>query len=434
MMDFMICALSNLFRIYLIDRFAAAFLGKEGNGKKKKIVVCVCFYVINTALFWKFHTAWVNIVCNLVGISAIVRLYARSVKTNLFVTFSVYLVNCGCDVAVISLFTNYRDGQAYSQVYAPVSVLLIFACELVCEKIITVHNDNSEAEYFPLALVPVCSVVVIGILIYSNACSDVGLIIVSIGLLAVNFLMLYLYNLLLGSVTEKYETEMLRTQVQVYANQLDLIRQGEERVKALRHDMKHHLNELLLLANKQNVPEIREYIDRMEAFIHNPDEVAESGNMEIDSVLNYMLQKAKKTLGAIDVKIMLPEGMAHSFDINVVLGNLLENAIEAAGGTERKYLSVHIAFKRGVLRIKIENSFVKSHISREGQAGKKQVFHTTKPHKDQHGIGLKNVEKIVEKYNGAMKVDLRDDIFCVNLILYMSGTENGNYDKNIYQL
>ena len=100
---------------------------------------------------------------------------------------------------------------------------------------------------------------------------------------------------------------------------------------------------------------------------------------------------------------MLPEKVRHSFDINVILGNLLENAIEAAGKTENKYLSVHIKLKRGILKVKIENSF-ESCILCEEQNRKETILKTTKPFTEQHGIGLKNVKKIVEKYNGTMAV------------------------------
>lgn len=102
----------------------------------------------------------------------------------------------------------------------------------------------------------------------------------------------------------------------------------------------------------------------------------------------------------------------------------LENAIEAARQTEQKYLGVYVILKRGVLKIKIENSFTESKLILAKQAEGEPVFLTTKPVKEQHGIGIKNVEKIVEKYNGIMKVTLLDNLFCVNLILYMSKIKN----------
>lgn len=424
MLDFMICALTNLFRILLIGRCASIFLGVDVD-KKKKHIVYGCFFVINTVLFWEFHTVWINMICNLMGIGAIVWLYTKSVRTNLFITGTIYLVNCGCDVAATSLFVNYRDGGAYNQIYAVISFFLIFMCELVIEKMITIHKDAEDAQNISLVLMPICSIIVITLLIYTDTCTDIGLTIVSIGLLIANFLMLYLYNLLLHSISQQYEMKMLKTQLQAYANQLNVVLRGEEKIKALRHDIKHHLNELMLLANKHDVAEIQKYIDEMNSFLKNPNEIVASGNLEIDSVLNFMLQKAEKELKTVDIKVMLPEKVRHSFDINVMLGNLLENAIEAAGKTENKYLSVHIKLKRGILKVKIENSFESSCILCEEQNRKDTILKTTKPFTEQHGIGLKNVKKIVEKYNGTMAVTAQESIFCVNLLLYMARMENG---------
>ncbi len=424
MLDFMICALTNLFRIFLIGRCASIFLGADVD-KKKKHIVYGCFFVINTVLFWEFHTVWINMICNLMGIGAIVWLYTKSVRTNLFITGTIYLVNCGCDVAATSLFVNYRDGGAYNQIYAVISFFLIFMCELVIEKIITIHKDAEDAQNISLVLMPICSIIVITLLVYTDTCTDIGLTIVSIGLLIANFLMLYLYNLLLHSISQQYEMEMLKTQLQAYANQLNVVLRGEEKIKALRHDIKHHLSELMLLANKHDVAEIQKYIDEMNSFLKNPNEIVASGNLEIDSVLNFMLQKAEKELKTVDIKVMLPEKVRHSFDINVMLGNLLENAIKAAGKTENKYLSVHIKLKRGILKVNIENSFESSCILCEEQNRKDTILKTTKPFTEQHGIGLKNVKKIVEKYNGTMAVTAQEGIFCVNLLLYMARMENG---------
>ena len=424
MLDFIICALTNLFRIFLIGRCASIFLGADVD-KKKKHIVYGCFFVINTVLFWEFHTVWINMICNLMGIGAIVWLYTKSVRTNLFITGTIYLVNCGCDVAATSLFVNYRDGGAYNQIYAVISFFLIFMCELVIEKIITIHKDAEDAQNISLVLMPICSIIVITLLVYTDTCTDIGLTIVSIGLLIANFLMLYLYNLLLHSISQQYEMEMLKTQLQAYANQLNVVLRGEEKIKALRHDIKHHLSELMLLANKHDVAEIQKYIDEMNSFLKNPNEIVSSGNLEIDSVLNFMLQKAEKELKTVDIKVMLPEKVRHSFDINVMLGNLLENAIKAAGKTENKYLSVHIKLKRGILKVNIENSFESSCILCEEQNRKDTILKTTKPFTEQHGIGLKNVKKIVEKYNGTMAVTAQEGIFCVNLLLYMARMENG---------
>lgn len=414
MVDFIVCAATNLFRMYLIYRFMTVFLGRSDADRKKELLAYACFYILNTALFWEFRTAWINILCNIIGIGIIAFMHTQNNKLAIFATCSIYLINMGCDVAGTAMFIPYRDGEVHSQVYAAIAVFMIFVCELITEKLVTIHENAEETQNFSLIPVPLCSIMVICFLIYADSCTNEGIAIVSIGLLIINFFMLYLYNLLLHSFLQKYEMELLRQKVQIYANQIDVILQNEEKVKALRHDMKHHMNELKLLANKYDADGIKSYIDKMECFVQNPKEIVASGNLEIDSVLNYMLEKAKEELQTVEVKVVLPEQVKHSFDINVLLGNLLENAIEAAGQTTKKYMSAAIILKQGVLKIKIENSF---------EPDRKAPL-TTKKAKEQHGIGLKNVRKIVEAYNGTMEVTKTEDIFCVNLILYMSQLEN----------
>ncbi len=418
MLDFIICAITNLLRIYLVCRFAEVFLGKPEVVKNKIFCVCAVYFTVNVAMFWMFHTAWINFVCNLIGISAVVGLYTRSIKENVFVTGSITLINIGCDAVATLTFISYEDGKEFSQIYELLTVLLIFICWFLVGMIVTAHKNVEQTFRFSLVIVPFCSIAIILFLIYSGACAEIGIAIAGIGLLVINFFMLYLYNQLLHSISQKFETEILEHKVQIYSNQLDVILQSDEKARALRHDMKHHINELRVLANKYGVEEIRRYVEQMEEFMHNPGEIVASGNVDIDSVLNYMLRRAKEDLTTVLVKVMLPEEIKHSFDINVLLGNLLENAIEAAKQSEQKYLSVDIALKKGVLKVQIDNSFSNVEILHKEDGGK--VFLSTKKRKEQHGIGLKNVKKIVESYHGSVEIETDKDIFSVKVYLYIS--------------
>ena len=139
--------------------------------------------------------------------------------------------------------------------------------------------------------------------------------------------------------------------------------------------------------------------------------------MEIDGVLNYMIKRAKSELVNVEAQVQLPGAVGHSFDINVILGNLLENAIEAAAKTEEKFLEVKVRMKQGILRIEVENSF-------DGELRQsKQGLLSTKDESSHHGIGLKNVRKMVEKYDGSMEVHAEENRFRVSLLLYLG--ENG---------
>lgn len=422
MADFIICVAANLFRVYLISRFIHIFTDdKEGGnrgGSLWHMPAYGFFFIINTALYLVFHMVWVNIACNLVGIGLIMLTYSRSVKTILFVTGSVYVINMGCSTIAILPFVNYKDGLGFSQIYEVLDIFLILICELLTEKIVDVRRKKEKIRNISLGLVPLCSIGMLCGMIYTESTTETGLVIASIGLILVNFFTFYLYNMMSEALVNQYENEMLRQRIQGYVNQLDVMLQGEEKVKALRHDMKHHMNELKLLAVKDNSRAIEKYIGDMEEFITNPNEIVSSGNLEIDSVMNYMIRRAKEELRTVNVNVRLPKTVSHSFDVNVILGNLLENAVEAARQTEEKRLDVNIELKQGVLRIQIENSY-------NGKLEKRnQKLFTTKKANGLHGIGLENVRKIVEKHDGIMEICPGGNTFRVMLILYMSGIKN----------
>ncbi len=414
MMDVIVCASTNLFRIYIIHRFILIFLGDVKQDRKKEFLCASAFFCVNTLSYLLFHAAWLNILCNLLGIGSMVYLHTKSIKINLFITSGIYFINMACD-SIAVLFVEYNHAQNVSLVYAIITVFLILICELFAEKVVNYRKNIDAVESLPLVLVPLSSIGMFLFLSNRREKPDRELVIISLGLMFINFIVFFLYRMLLKAFSQKYENELL---AQIYSNQLDTMLESEARVKNLRHDIKHHLNGLKLLAANNDMHAIRNYLDDMENYIENPDEIVASGNIEIDSVLNFMLQMAKRELRSVDIKVQLPEALVHSFDINIILGNLLENAIEAARQTEEKYLGVTIMLKKEILRIEIENSFNGSLLFQKDEKYHAFSFGTTKENTKKHGMGLNSVRKIVQKYNGIMDVYSKDNRFYIKLMLY----------------
>lgn len=406
-------ASSNLFRIYVIGRFIRALQRKCRVTRRKELLVYGSFYVVNTVLFLTLHLSWVNLLCNLIGMEVITLLYTNSVRSIVFTVGSFSVITMACDVLGVLLVSDYEEGKPINPVCQLIAVFTLFICELLAEKIIKPNRKEESAQNMTLLLVPVCSVLVNVILMYSNSITDEGLIVVNLGFLLINFLTFYLYDMLSEALYQKYKNVALQQQIQSYSNQMKVVMKSEEKVKGLRHDIKHHMNEIKLMASQGKNGDIQKYIDSMQEYMSNPEELVKSGNWEVDSILNYMLQQAKTELNSVQVNVELPETLKYSFDMNVVFGNLLENAIEGARRTKEKQMNVDISFQKGVLRIEIENSY-------DGKLEKgEDKLLTTKVDKELHGIGLSNVKKVVEKYQGIMEIYPKKGSFCIIVIMYI---------------
>ena len=112
---------------------------------------------------------------------------------------------------------------------------------------------------------------------------------------------------------------------------------------------------------------------------------------------------------SIPEKLQVP-----SFDIVTILGNLLDNALYAIYKLEQnRIIDIKMRYDKGCLVFKISNAY-------NGELIKKgSSILTTKKDRVNHGIGLKNVKKVVEKYQGMMDIEHSDKIFSVSLLLYV---------------
>lgn len=183
----------------------------------------------------------------------------------------------------------------------------------------------------------------------------------------------------------------------------------------MQHDMKYHIRELLSMANSNNMKEMASYLEEMNKETINSDEYSYSGNKELDGNLNYLLGEAHHRLKDVSAKVAVPEGdyMA-SFDMNVLLSNLLDNAIIAAEHSEEQYLHLEIYSEKSLMYITIENSFDGNINVENGKILSRKLD------KARHGYGLKNVKRIVKKYNGTMDVRYTEKRFHVNIMVYLS--------------
>lgn len=140
-----------------------------------------------------------------------------------------------------------------------------------------------------------------------------------------------------------------------------------------------------------------------------------------DVIINDKYQRAAKSGIAFQIMFTYQEtNTISAFDIGIVLNNLLDNAIEACEKLEREKRRISLRMKRKehFLLVEVENSFDGRLVWKEGES----IPATTK-HEDlpeilmEHGVGLKNVKEIAERYLGHMEILAGANVFRVTVML-----------------
>lgn len=407
---------ANLFWIYTIYRYMGIFFNKSDAAKMQIYLTYFGFYAVSSTVNICFGIPVLNILVSLAGIFSVTLLYQAHFLKRLTAVFMIYIISMLCDI-LVTAFLNVRSTKIEGNIVTTIlSYLFIFIIELVIEKYMQFRSGQMvrKGYIFMILGVPVSTMIILAVLIFFEYLQISVLILVSFLLLLINFLVMSMYDILLKEYEKRYQMQILEQQVSGYRKQIELLDHAQQRIEYLRHDMKHHLMAVTKLMEAGKTDKMRDYLDKLLQNTENPKPYIMSGNAELDSILNYMIQKAVEKGIRVQSDIKIATDMkADSFDLNVILGNLMDNAIEAAECSEEKYIKITMEYQKNLLFLAIENSYQGEVLSEKGQ------LLSTKQDRKNHGFGLKSVEQMVKKYHGEMDVQYKNHIFEVKLILYL---------------
>lgn len=228
----------------------------------------------------------------------------------------------------------------------------------------------------------------------------------TLGILYINLVMCVFVEVLNRSHERERESEMARQQLELQKNYYLDIMERQEETRSLWHDIKKYMASMEALVDSENKEEAQQCLDNIQSAFSEIANVVDTGNKLIDSILTYGMKKAEESGITIrpeiwvDSKIDFP-----ATDLFVIIGNTLDNAIEACCQIEdeaTRIISVGLHQKNHLLLYEISNPY----------NGKK----TQKPGKI-HGYGLKNVEACVERNDGLMSISKENGVFAVSIQL-----------------
>lgn len=200
-----------------------------------------------------------------------------------------------------------------------------------------------------------------------------------------------------------------------YKREAVIIQQKQELLRQFRHDLKNRLQILNEIAERGTIPELKSYLTEIEIKHKEQEEFSNTGNLIIDSIINSKLQDATEKGIEVNATVMLPAAIEiNTDDMVVILGNLLDNAIEACERTDlEKYINLFMNYEKGCVFLCVKNRFDRVVSKGHGE------FLTSKKDKALHGLGIKSVKNTIKKYNGIMEFTSEGTEFCVDIILYL---------------
>ncbi len=183
-------------------------------------------------------------------------------------------------------------------------------------------------------------------------------------------------------------------------------------MRGIRHDYRNHLQVMHTLMHDKRYDELNAYIKQLTNELNQVDTIIQTGNTMIDAIVNTKLTTAKHQGIELFATAIAPKELSiEHVDLAVILGNLLNNAIEAtvkgAKESEDRFIRLYIAPMKDTLYISVTNTMTEN---------PKPSFLSLK-RLNKQGYGLYRVDQAVEKYQGMVNRKWEEGVFATEVTL-----------------
>lgn len=403
--------------IYVDIRYIKLFLRPKGNSSINTKLLCAVGFAVNW-LVYQFVPITFLLTVSAFGAILLVAIleYKGNIVEKMLVVALRMAVGAAIEGGVWRLLVWLNGENVNEALGNMMSQLLLLIVAVTLERCISADKEMrlSWGSYVNMLLVSIGGVSLSNILTdtvgISNRLAMLGLCIICV----MNIGTYYMYEKVSDAYKEKMQKTVLENQIVMYQNQFEIIHEARQDMKQLRHDMKNHFLLIEGYLQKGKYAEAQEYIGQLAEKTASSKEYVNTGNDELNSILNYKLGRADNLNCKADVKIEVPrERFMSDFDLNMLLSNLLDNALEAIEKTEERVLTVRIKYAKRMLYISVYNSY-NGNVKKEGNK-----LLTTKAKKEEHGIGMTSIQRIVDKYQGEMTIQTAEDMFKTDIIMYV---------------
>ncbi len=234
-------------------------------------------------------------------------------------------------------------------------------------------------------------------------------------------------SVLVFNISRQYEVEkelakLKSEQAELLERDYTTLNRAYEVNARLFHDFHNHIGVLRQLLAHEKYGEAVRYLDELQAPVQDLTATVWTGDETADYLINSKAAVAEATGIRFQAQVEFPRRTnIRSVDLCAILGNLLDNAIEAARQVpDQSDRTVALTIRRihQMLVIKVENSFAAAPVQENGQ------LKTTKTEGGLHGWGLKSAQTAAEKYDGCVQTGVSGEVFRAVATLSYQGMED----------
>ena len=405
--------LTNGLRIFLGLYLAVTLLELSGNMKKAAAFSSCAAVCITAFSCFPIQQIYIGGAETIILTVILYYLFAAKLRMSLFLTFFYeitvalwdFILSAGLGVAFHSdSFLNTKSFGYMAAVWIVRLIMLGMAFQI---KEISKRNNKQSSRIIAGAALAGF----LGVVLLSGqktiAISDDQLTVWVI------FAMLILTAILFFNLNHQYEMEKTIAQLEKDKNALlerdyQNLRNSYAANAKLFHDFHNHMDILHRYLSMGSTIEAINYLEDLRSPVQVIAQTVWVGDEAVDYLINNKIAFAASQQVRINTNIEFPRHTnIRSVDLVAILGNLLDNSIEAAGGAEGSLRFINLTIRRinDMLIIKVENGCSAQPAMANG------ILQTSKTDKALHGWGLKSVRTAAEHYDGTIETEYSNHTF-----------------------
>lgn len=332
--------------------------------------------------------------------------------------YLLYLISRWFSLSSESLGQQYAIGLTLASL---LSKVILFLVVLIIRKQFGKKSMEMmlDTEWLRFLFFPVFTIAAISAMLsvfgYVETVEQANLLfVIAFGMIGMNIVVFYLINDVVEREARMHENKVFQIQAK---NQLEMYRSISENLdnqKRKTHEYKNQILCIESLLNKKQYLKLEEYVKSIYGSLNKEPDAINTNNVIVNAILNTKYQEAE----AKDIVFVfrvndLSELKIKDEDVVTILSNLLNNAIEACELCEdKKVIKFKFVKEDDRIIIAVKNTFKYDVIYENGE-----IKSTKISNEDEHGAGIKNVLKIIEKYDGAYVIEDKNKEFLFSIII-----------------